>query len=162
MTSIILYSTNNKIRYISQIIQEKTNSKCVEIKDLKKKTGFMGNLRNNFNALSSKKTDIEPEHIDLTSYDLILIGTPSTFGGISPAISTFIDKNSFKNKNIILFTTTNSRQGYDVLNKMKKKIENKEGKIINTFIMRVNNKNKEELKINTLKVIKELDLDLYI
>lgn len=161
MTSIILYSSNNKIKYISEIIQEKLESDIVEIKDLNKKGGFLGNIRNNFNALRSNETTIDPETVDLKDYDLILIGSPSTFGGISPAISTFIEKNSFKNKDLIIFTTTNTRGGYDILNAMKEKIENKGGKILNSFIMRVNNKSNEELKINTLKLIKQLDLDLY-
>ena len=92
---------------------------------------------------------------------MIIIGSPSTFGGISSAISTFIEKNSFENKKVVIFTTTNSRQGYDVLRHMKKKIESNGGTILNSFIMRVNNKSNAEIKINTLKIIKELDLDLY-
>lgn len=161
MTSIIIYSSNKKIKFITKIISEKINSKIVEIKDLNKKSGLFSNIKNNINALRSNETEIKPESIDLSKEDLIIIGSPSTFGNISPAISTFIDKNSFKNKNVIIFTTTNSRQGYDVLNQMKKKIEEKEGIIVNSFIMRVNNKSDEELKLNTLKVIKQLDLDLY-
>ncbi|HII08207.1 MAG TPA: flavodoxin [Methanosphaera sp.] len=161
MTSIIIFSSNNKTKFISEIIQEKIYADIIEIKDLNKKRGFLGNIQNNYNALRSNKTNIQPERIDLQGYDLIIIGSPSTFGGISPAISTFIDNNSFKNKNIIMFTTTNSRQGYDVLKNMKKKLESKGGIIVNSFIMRVNNKSEDELKINTLKIIKDLDLDLY-
>lgn len=161
MTSIIIFSSNKKTKFISEIIQEKIYADIIEIKDLNKKRGILGNLQNNYNALRSNNTNIQPETIDLNGYDLIIIGSPSTFGGISPAISTFIDKNSFKNKNIIMFTTTNSRQGYDVLKNMKNKLESKGGIILNSFIMRVNNKNEDELKINTLKIIKDLDLDLY-
>lgn len=161
MTSIIIFSSNKKTKFISEIIQEKLEANLVEIKDLNKKSGFIGNIKNNYNALRSNNTDIFPETIDLIGYDLIIIGSPSTFGGISPSISTFIEKNSFKNKKVVIFTTTNSRQGYDVLKHMKKKIESKGGTILNSFIMRVNNKSKTEIKINTLKIIKELDLDLY-
>jgi flavodoxin len=161
MTSIIIFSSNKKTKFISEIIKEKIDAEIVEIKDLNKKSGFIGNIKNNYNALRSNNTNIFPETIDLNSYDLIIIGSPSTFGGISPSISTFIEKNSFENKKIVIFTTTNSRQGYDVLKHMKKKIESKSGTILNSFIMRVNNKNDTEIKINTLKIIKELDLDLY-
>lgn len=161
MTSIIIFSSNKKTKFISEIIQEKLDANLVEIKDLNKKSGFIGNIKNNYNALRSNNTDIFPETIDLIGYDLIIIGSPSTFGGISPSISTFIEKNSFKNKKVVIFTTTNSGQGYDVLKHMKKKIESKGGTILNSFIMRVNNKSKTEIKINTLKIIKELDLDLY-
>ena len=161
MTSIIIFSSNKKTKFISEIIREKIDAEIVEIKDLNKKSGFIGNIKNNYNALRSNNTDIFPETIDLISYDLIIIGSPSTFGGISSAISTFIEKNSFENKKVVIFTTTNSRQGYDVLRHMKKKIESNGGTILNSFIMRVNNKSNAEIKINTLKIIKELDLDLY-
>ncbi|MBE6485769.1 MAG: flavodoxin family protein [Methanosphaera stadtmanae] len=161
MTSIIIFSSNKKTKLISEIIREKIDAEIVEIKDLNKKSGFIGNLKNNYNALRSNNTDIFPETIDLISYDLIIIGSPSTFGGISPSISTFIEKNSFENKKIVIFTTTNSRKGYDVLKHMKNKIETNGGTILNSFIMRVNNKSNSEIKINTLKIIKEMDLDLY-
>ncbi len=161
MTSIIIFSKNNKMKYVSSIIKEKTYSDIIEIKDLERKSGFLGRFKNNYNALRSNKTRIEPETITLNDYDLILIGSPSTFGSVSPAISTFIEKNTFKNKNVIIYTTTNSRQGYEVLRQMKNKIEEKGGTIVNSFILRVNNKSDDEIKINTIKVIKELDLDLY-
>ena len=161
ISSIIIFSSNKKTKFISQIIQEKIESEIVEIKDLNKKSGILGNIKNNYNALRSNNTDIYPETIDLNGYDLIIVGSPSTFGGISPSISTFIENNSFKNKKVVIFTTTNSRQGYDVLKHMKKKIEKNGGIILNSFIMRVNNKSENEIKINTLKIIKELDLDLY-
>lgn len=161
MTSMIIFSSNKKTKFISEIIQEKIDADLVEIKDLNKKRGFFGNIQNNYNAFRSNNTLIDPEKVDLTGYDLVIIGSPSTFGGVSPAISTFIDKNSFKNKNVIIFTTTNARQGYDVLKHMKNKIEIKGGTIINTFIMRVNNKSEDELRINTIKIIRDLDLDLY-
>ena len=90
MSSIIIFSSNKKTKFISQIIQEKIESEIVEIKDLNKKSGILGNIKNNYNALRSNNTDIYPETIDLNGYDLIIVGSPSTFGGISPSISTFI------------------------------------------------------------------------
>ncbi|MBR0471259.1 MAG: hypothetical protein IJI98_00995 [Methanosphaera sp.] len=161
MTSIIIFSSNKSIKIITTTLKEKLESDIAEIKDLNKKQGFLKNIRNNINALRSQETSIEPEIIDMTSYDLIILGCPSTLGGISPAIKTFISKNNFKDKNIIIFTTTNTGQGYDVLKQIKEKLEDKEAHIVNSFIMRVNNKSEEELKINTIKLIKQLDIDLY-
>ncbi|WP_323735575.1 hypothetical protein PXD04_06660 [Methanosphaera sp. ISO3-F5] len=161
MTSIIIFSSNKSIKIITTTLKEKLESDIAEIKDLNKKQGFLKNIRNNINALRSQETSIEPEIIDMTGYDLIILGCPSTLGGISPAIKTFISKNNFKDKNIIIFTTTNTGQGYDVLKQIKEKLEDKEAHIVNSFIMRVNNKSEEELKINTIKLIKQLDIDLY-
>jgi len=162
MSSIIIFSSSKKMKIINKTLKEKTNSDCIEIKDLKKKNGFLNNIKNNFNALRSQKTNIEPEKVDLEKYDLILLGSPSTLGSISPAINTFLDKNDFTNKNVIIYTTTNTGKGYDVLKQMKQKVEEKGGIVLNSFIMRVNNKSDEELKINTIKLIKDLDIDLYV
>lgn len=161
MTSIIIFSSSKKMKIITRTLADKTESDLIEIKDLKKKNGFFNNIKNNFNALRSQQTNIEPETVDLEKYDLILLGCPSTLGGLSPAINTFISKNEFYGKNIIIYTTTNTGQGYEVLKQMKEKLERKGGHVINSFIMRVNNKSDEELKINTIKLIKQLDIDLY-
>ena len=161
MTSIIIFSSNKSIKIITTTLKEKLESDIAEIKDLNKKQGFLKNIRNNINALRSQETSIEPEIIDMTGYDLIILGCPSTLGGISPAIKTFISKNNFKDKNIIIFTTTNTGQGYDVLKQIKEKLEDQEAHLVNSFIMRVNHKSEEELKINTIKLIKQLDIDLY-
>lgn len=161
MTSIIIFSSNNKIKVITNTLKEKTESDCIEIKDLQKKNGLLNNIRNNINALTSNRTQIQPETVNFDEYDLIILGSPSTFGNPSPAINTFIDKNSFKDKDVIIFTTTNTGQGYEVLTQMKNRIEEKQGHVVNSFIMRVNNKTDEQLKINTIKLIKQLDIDLY-
>lgn len=162
MTVLVIYSSNNKTRIISEFIATRINADRVEIKDLKRKNGFFNNIKSNFNAIRLNKTEIDPETVDLEKYELILLGTPSTLGNPSPAILTLIDNCNFKNKDVIIYTTTNSKQGTGVLNELKKRIENRGGRIINSFIVRVNDKSEEELIRNTLKVIYELDLEIYI
>lgn len=162
MTVLVTYSSNNKTRIVSEFIAKRVNADCIEIKDLKRKNGFFNNIKSNFNAIRLNKTEIDPETIDLEKYELILLGTPSTLGNPSPAILTLIDNCNFKNKDVIIYTTTNSKQGTSVLNELKKQIEKQGGRIINSFIVRVNDKSEEELIRNTLKVIYELDLEIYI
>lgn len=162
MAVLVTYSSNNKTKFISEFIANRINAECIEIKDLKRKNGFFNNIRNNFNAIRSNTTDIEPETIDMNKYDLILLGCPSTLGSASPAILTLINNCDLTNKDLIIFTTTNSKQGMGVLNELKKHVELKGGRVINSFIVRVNNKTSEELTLNTLKVLYELDLDIYI
>ncbi|OED30147.1 flavodoxin [Methanosphaera sp. WGK6] len=162
MAVLVTYSTNNKTKIVSEFLANRVNADCIEIKDLNIKKGFFNNIRNNYNALRSKKTDINPEVIDLEKYNLILIGTPTILGNPSPAILTLIENCNFKNKDVIIFTTTHTTQGHSVLNEMKKSIELKGGRIINAFIIRVNDKSKEDIIKSTLRVIYELDLDLYL
>ena len=51
---------------------------------------------------------------------------------------------------MIIYTTTNSKQGTGVLNELKKRVEIRGGRIINSFIVRVNDKSNDELIRNTL------------
>ena len=162
MSLLIVYSSGKKIQYISNIIHEKYSSDIVEVKDLNRKKGFLNNLKNNFNAFRNNTTKITPEIIDLTEYNLILLGCPSTLGNISPAINTLIKNCDFKNKDVILYTTTNGTNGRGVLKQMKKEVDDKGANVINSFIIRTNNKTNQELLINTVKLLPQLDIDLYI
>ncbi|WP_288976126.1 flavodoxin [uncultured Methanosphaera sp.] len=162
MSVLVTYSSNNKIKIVSEFIANRIDADSIEIKDLKRKNGFFNNIRNNYNAICLNQTEISPEVIDFTNYNLILLGTPSTCGNPSPAILTLIDNCNFKNKDVIIYTTTNSKQGTGVLNELKKRVEIRGGRIINSFIVRVNDKSNDELIRNTLKVLYELDLEIYI
>ena len=159
MSSIIIYAEDPKTKFISEIISEKISSECVEIKEIRNNKGFLGNILDSLN--NHKNIEIKPKNIDLSNKYLILIGCQSHFGRPTPSILKFIKNNDFKSKNVIIFTTTTSRSDYDVLKALKKEVEKQSGNVINSFIMRVNDKNKNQLRINTIKLIKELDLDLY-
>ncbi len=162
MSVLIAYSTSKKIEVISKVIAERINADTIEIRDLNRKKGFLNSFRNNFNALSSNNTEITPSSIDFSDYDLIFIGSPASLRNPSPAILSLINNSDFKRKDVIIFTTTNaSRGGYGVLETMKKRIEAKGGRIINSFIVRVNNKTEEDLVLSALRVINELDLEIY-
>ncbi len=162
MSVLITYSTSNKIKVVSDVIAQRLNADTIEIKDLNRKKGFMNSFRNNFNAIRSNQTEIRPSSIDFSEYDLIFIGSPASFRNPSPAILTLINNCDLRHKDVIIYTTTNaSRGGYSVLKTMKDRIEAKGGRIINSFIIRVNNKTEKELILSTLRVIHELDLEIY-
>jgi flavodoxin len=162
MSSLIAYSSGKNIQYISNIIKERYDSDIVEIKDLNRKKGFFSNIRSNYNALRNNLTEITPESIDLSEYNLILLGCPSTLGNISPALNTFISNCDFNNKNVMIYTTTNGSNATNVLKQIKKAADKKGANVVNSFIIRTNNKSKQELLINTVKLLPQLDIDLYI
>lgn len=162
MPQIVIYSSNKKLKYISTLIAQRIEAEIVEVKDTKKRSGFFNNIRNNYNALRLKSTEIEPQSIDFKEYDLVMLASPSTLGNPSPAILTLIENSDFEGSKVIIYTTTESTNAKGVLKELKKRIEQKGGEIVNTFIMYVNNKTDEELKITTIKVLSQLDIDLYI
>ena len=64
MTVLVTYSTNKEIRIVSEFLAKRVNGECIEIIDLKRKKGFFNSIRNNYNAMRSTKTEIQPRSID--------------------------------------------------------------------------------------------------
>ena len=159
---VIVYSSGKKIKYISHIINERYESDIIEVKDLNRKKGFLNNLKSNYTAFSNSYTSITPENVDFTDYNLIMLGCPSTLGNISPALNTLIANCDFKDKNVIIFTTTNGTNATNVLKQIKKAADDKGANVVNSFIIRTHNKSEQELLINTVKLLPQLDIDLYL
>lgn len=162
MSSKIIFSPQKKTKLVSKIISEKTGAEMVEIRSLDKKEGFFNELFKNFSYKELTPNDIRPSKIDFTDDDLIIIGSPPFHGKISPSILAFIKNNDFKNKNVIIFTTTSNKEAYRILKVMKQNIERSKGEVINSFFMKTSNKTDDEILISTVKLVKQLDLDLYI
>lgn len=162
MSLIIIYSSGKEIQYVSNIINEHYESDIIEVKDLKRKNGFFNNIINNFNAFANNDTEISPEVIDFDDYNLVLLGCPSTLDNISPALNTLIKNCNLSGKNVIIFTTTRSTGGTNVLKQIKKAVENKGGNVVNSFIVRTNNKTEQEILVNTVRLLPQLDIDLYM
>lgn len=161
MSSIVIYSeSNDKTDIISSIIAEKIDAKLVEIKKINQNNSFLRKMYNSINNTRPKPDEIKPKQINFEDTDLIIIGSSNHFARISPTILTFINNCDFKNKNVLLFTTS-TNNAFPTLKTLKDNVENNNGRILNTFIIKTRNKTDDEIKINTIKVIKELDLDLY-
>ncbi|MBO7719577.1 MAG: hypothetical protein J6S29_05445 [Methanosphaera sp.] len=162
MSLLIVYSSGKKIQYISNIINERYDSDIVEVKDLNRKKGFLNNIKSNYAAFRNNTTKITPEYVDFAKYNLILLGCPSTLGNISPALNTFIANCDFTGKNVMIYTTTNGTNATGVLKQIKKAADKKNANVVNSFIIRTNNKTDQELLINTVKLLPQLDIDLFI
>ena len=60
--------------------------------------------KNYFPALRNGK-------IDLSSYDMIMVGTPVWYGRAAPAIMSFLLKNNFSGKKVYFFSTYSGNAG---------------------------------------------------
>ena len=162
MSLLIVYSSGKHIQYVSEIIQERYDADIVEIKDLNRKKGFLNNIKSNYTAFRNNTTQITPESVDLSGYNLVLLGCPSTLGNISPALNTLIANCDFTGKDVIIYTTTNSTKATSVLKQIKQAVDDKGANVVNSFIIRTHNKSRQELLVNTVKLLPQLDIDLYI
>ncbi|ADP77956.1 flavodoxin/nitric oxide synthase [Methanothermus fervidus DSM 2088] len=155
---VIYYSRTGNTEVVAKTIAKETKAELVKIEDLKNRRGFFGIFLAIVDALLKKKTDITPRSIDLKKYDVIYIGSPVWARNPAPAILTFIDNSDFSNKNVVIFVTMAAHGGDNAIKTMKEKIYSKNGKVIGAFSIKTRDKNKEEIKEETIKKLGEINV----
>ena len=147
MKSIVLYySRTGKTAATAKALADKLSSEIIEIKDLKGRKGFIGYIKAALDARGMKTTPIEPNTINTADYDTICLGTPVWAGKPTPAINTIIKNTDIRGKDIILFVTLGGNGYEDMLNSMRKEVEEKGGNVIKTIaIAKTNNKTEADI-----------------
>jgi flavodoxin len=103
---VVYYSRTGNTRMVAEQIAERFDGDILELKDTKKRTGPFGFTSAGKDALAKNTTVLEPLDIDPDPYAVILIGTPSWFGNITPAVRTFVEEYDLKGKTVGVFATT--------------------------------------------------------
>lgn len=98
-----------------------------------------------------EKPKLIPYEFKSENYDILFIGTPVWAWDYAPALRTFFEENSIKNKKIALFDCMSSSDG-KTLENMKKALEGNEflGEI--KFYERLNRNIKKEKKVELAKL----------
>jgi flavodoxin len=118
-TLIVYYSRTGNTKAVCEALQKELRADIIEIHDLKNRAGGWGFFTGAIGSLFSTHTRIEPATPDLTAYSNILIGSPVWSGKMSTAIRTFIAKNRFDGKKVVILTTTNALEKEGSQNKSK-------------------------------------------
>jgi flavodoxin len=106
-TLIIYYSRTGKTKLICETLTKHLNADLLEIKDLKNREGTWGYLTAAFDSILNRHTPIEPEKIDFSPYQSIIVASPVWNWKISTPIHTFFDANKFDGKKVVLITNAN-------------------------------------------------------
>ena len=77
---------------------------------LKNEAAAFGYLSGGFAARGGKETEIAPTTKSPADYDLIVVGTPVWAGRPTPAIITYLKKNSLAGKKVALFFTQGGKK----------------------------------------------------
>ena len=134
LKSIVLYySRTGKTAVAAKAIADKLSSEIVEIKDLKGRKGLMGYMKGALDARGMNTTQIEPDTVNTTNYDVICLGTPTWAGKPAPAINTVIKNSEIRGKDIILFVTLGGNNYKNIINAMSKEVEENGGNVIKTI-----------------------------
>lgn len=100
---VIYYSRTGQTQLVAEKLAKKFNADLERLIDKKKRTGPIGFTAAGKDAVTSKATVIGPLKVTLSDYDIVLIGGPSWFGNVTPAVRTFIMQNDLSGKKIGLF-----------------------------------------------------------
>ena len=114
-TLIIYYSqARGNTRRIAEMIQKSTGADIAEIETVK---SYMGSYEDIVNQGQEEVTagfmpEIKPLPLNLDEYDKIILGTPTWWYTMAPAVKTFLSNNDLFGKKVILFQTHGGWQGH--------------------------------------------------
>lgn len=160
-TIIIYFSGSGNTRIVAKTLSENLNTDLIEIKDLKKRDGFVGKVFSSIDAFRESKTEISPSKIDLEDYGLIYFGTPTWASNASPAMITLIDKCDLRGKDIVLFATMNGSGGRAAVDRMEEKVQVRGARVVESFTIKTKNKSIAKIKEDSENIAKLLDINLY-
>ena len=115
---IVYYSRTGNTQMVAEKLAEEFNADIKRLIDKTGRTGPAGFIRAGKDAIAGNLTEIEPLKLNPQDYDIILIGTPSWFGNVTPAVRTFVMQYDVSSRKIGLFGTTNKTGVENALNQL--------------------------------------------
>jgi flavodoxin len=102
---VVYYSRDGHTKKAAEALAKKFGADIEELVDFKKRTGPVESVAAGKDAVTHQLTRIAPMKANLDAYDIILIGTPSWFSNVTPAVRTFVSQNKFAGKKTGVFGT---------------------------------------------------------
>jgi flavodoxin len=87
---VVFYSRTGNSKFVAEKVASELNADTEEIVDLKKRRGWLGFIRAEYDATRGKETNIEKKQKSPKDYDLIVVGTPVWNSRLTPAIRTYL------------------------------------------------------------------------
>jgi len=106
-TLLIYYSRTGKTKIVADTLKEKLDIDTFEIEELKDRSGTWGYITAAYDAFLHNHSPIEPQKIDMTGYNNIIVASPIWSWNLCTPIHTLFEKNRFDGKKIVLVTTAN-------------------------------------------------------
>ena len=106
-TLLVYHSRTGTTKLVCETLQKNLNADLLEIKDTKDRSGTLGFISASIDAFRHNHSPIEPEQLDLSSYDFIVVASPVWSWNLSTPIHTLFEKNRFDDKKLVLITTAN-------------------------------------------------------
>ena len=134
MKSLIVYhSETGNTKRVAEYIHEKTDSDLLELKSEKKYSRIGMYTSGIKRALMQQEEGIDITEIDLSAYDILIVGTPVWGGHPTPVVNAGLSIiKGGESKKAVAFATYRGSEG-ESLNILRKKLEDAGMKVIGTY-----------------------------
>lgn len=143
-TLVIYYSqARGNTRRIAEMIQKSVGADIAEIETVTPYTGSYEDIVNQGQeeVNAGFMPEIKPLSADLSNYDRIILGTPTWWYTMAPAVKTFLSSNDLFGKAVVIFQTHGGWPGH-VLDDMKSMIH---GNVTEAFAVQFDSTGGDEL-----------------
>jgi flavodoxin len=151
----VFYTRTGNTRLVAETISNEFDCDLQEIKDLKDRSGIKGFIVGMIDVKTKKTTQIMPEKVDLKDYDLIILCSPTWGMRLTPAITEFINTSDFKNKKVFVVAVAAAEMKAKTFKKIGDEIRSKGGNDAGNLLIKTMFKTPEEIKTETIKLIKD-------
>ena len=152
---IAYFSWSGNTQYIAEKIHNTTGGDMFKIETA---TPYPSDYQETAYGIAKKQHDenIKPKlknNGDVSSYDVIFVGTPVWWYEMTPAVKTFLTENNFEGKTIVPFITHGGGGQYTIAKDMEKLA--KGSKVLTPFVVESRGDNNVQSEINSwLKELK--------
>ena len=108
-TLVIYYSRSGNTRMVARRIADALGAQIEELTDLVDRKGILGYLRSGREAFLGRRVKLNTIANDLSSYDLVIIGTPVWNASLSSPIRTFLQDHAAALPRVAFFCTLGGR-----------------------------------------------------
>ena len=160
-TLILYYSHTGNTKAACEVLQKELGADIQEIRDLKARDKGFGMIAGMLKTILGMQTDIEPETVDFGSYDTLIIAAPIWASKFGLAMRTFVERNDFEGKPVIIFITADSYVDEKYQNKHTALVEASGGTVAGHFQVHATDeaggekvpRSKEKIGEETLKLL---------
>ncbi|MBR1277094.1 flavodoxin [Bradyrhizobium sp. AUGA SZCCT0283] len=104
-TLVVFYSRSGTTRRIAQALSEALQCDLEEIAEPKPRTGFLGYMRSILEARLKRPSTITPRQHDVSSYDLVVVGTPVWAWSLSSPVRAYLMSTARQLPEVAFFCT---------------------------------------------------------
>lgn len=131
---IIYHSHSGTTRRIAKKLKVACGGDLIEVMPRKKYNPLTLYVLGGYRAMKDLQDPIEQKRIDVTGYDMIVLGSPVWAGKPTPAINAAIDAlHGYEGKTAIIFATCKSQPGQTV-GIIKQRLETMGIRVIGVFV----------------------------